>query len=183
MNIAQLISWRAAERPEAIALEDAGGQYTYAMLDRSVAHAAHHLARAGVTPGMLVATGMLPSGGHLIVLLALARLGAASMPITPGEAQGKRDGVAERFRPAFLVSLREKNGVAGVPFLLVEPQWFLPPDSFQAAPPAPGGDAHWRVNLTSGTTGVARGAAWTHAATLGAFEDHHAFFPLPPGSR
>src|SRR6185295_10103608 len=155
----------------------------YAMLDRIVAHTAHQLAQAGVTPGMLVATGMLPSGGHLIVLFALARLGAVSMPITPGEAQGRRDAVAERFRPAFLVSASEKNGVSGVPFVRVESEWFLPPESFRPAPPAAGGDAPWRLNLTSGTTGVPKGAPWSHSQSIALWEHYRHLSPLPPGSR
>jgi len=183
MNLAELVARHATGRPDAIAVEDAGGEYTYRRLDRALAYVAHCLGQRGVVPGMLVAVGMRPSGTHLAVLLALARLGAVSMPITPGEAQGARDAVARRFGPAFLVSRRKEHGVAGVPFLRVESEWFQVPESFRPAPPAPGGNAPWRVNLTSGTTGAAKGTAWSHAASLALLEHCQKFAPFPPGSR
>jgi acyl-coenzyme A synthetase/AMP-(fatty) acid ligase len=183
MNIVELVSRRAAERPEAIALEGTLRRYTYGELDRMIAHVAHHLGRQGVAPGILVGIGMQPSADMLIVLLALARLGAMSMTVVLGRAPEKRAAVAQRFGAAYLVSRREKHGVAGVPFLHLEEDWFRVPASFQPAPPAPGGDTPWRLNLTSGTTGAAKGITCNHDDYAGLLEHSQEFFPLPPGSR
>lgn len=183
MNIVEVVSRHAAERPEAIALEGAVRRHTYRELDRVIAHVAHHLGRHGVAPGMLVGIGMRPSAGMLIVILALARLGAISMTVVLGRKAEKRAQLAQRFGAAFLISKREKHGVSGVPFLRMEPEWMRVPESFRAAPPAPGGDAPWRLNLTSGTTGSAKGITWRHDDFAGLMQHCQEFFPFPPQSR
>jgi O-succinylbenzoic acid--CoA ligase len=77
-------SWlaRAARtRPEATALETAGGTQTYAQLDAAATRAAHALGALGVMPGDRVALA-LPAGAPFVEALhGCMRLGAVAVPI------------------------------------------------------------------------------------------------------
>src|SRR5262249_18313787 len=50
-SVPAIFATRAAERPEAIAVEDAGERWTYAELDAATARIANHLAASGIRPG------------------------------------------------------------------------------------------------------------------------------------
>jgi acyl-coenzyme A synthetase/AMP-(fatty) acid ligase len=183
MNISDLISRHAGLRPEAIAIGGPRRRLSYAKLDAAVGHIAERLGALGVAPGDLVGVAMRSSPFHMTVILALARLGAISVPVPPREVAAKRQEIARRFGVTAIISAIQRNEVEGVPVLLADPGWILPPKEFRARDAAPGDDAPWRIVLTSGTTGLPKGVALTHARSAGLFDCYKDVLPFGPGDR
>lgn len=77
------IAFRAAERPDAVAVIDAGRQVTYLELARAVRSLARNLSELGLAPGSKVAIGCNDSYSHLLLLLAFERLGIATASFQP----------------------------------------------------------------------------------------------------
>ena len=164
MNISDLIARQARSRPDAVALARKEFKYTHAQLEGAVAHVAARLAGAGLAPGQLVAVAMRTSPLHLIAILALARLGAISFPLAPGDPAPARRALAERFGVTAVVSDFLEFAVDDVPLVLLDPGWAQPKrDGLQPGQPA---DPLWRVNLSSGTTGTPKGVPATHEAIV-----------------
>ena len=167
MNIVDLVTWQALRRPKAPAILRKTTVISYARLDGAVAHIAERIAAQGLAPGQRVGVAMRTSPMHLMVLLALARLGAVSLPVSPGELPEKRKELVERFRLTTIVSDFREYAVEGAPLLLVDPDWSMPPAA--VTPPraaAPEHDAPWRITLSSGTTGLTKGIYMRHAQML-----------------
>jgi acyl-coenzyme A synthetase/AMP-(fatty) acid ligase len=183
MNISDLIRGQARLRPEAVAMGGPKRRLTYAELDASAGHVAERLGALGVAPGELVGVAMRSAPFHMIVILALARLGAISVPVPPGEVAAKREQIARRFGLTAIVSANRSNEVKDVPLLLADPAWMRPPQGFRARDPAPGDDAPWRIVLTSGTTGIPKGVALTHARSAALFDCYKDVLPFGPGDR
>jgi acyl-coenzyme A synthetase/AMP-(fatty) acid ligase len=183
MNISELITRQAGLRPEAIAIGGRVRKFSYAQLDAAVAHTAERLGALGVAPGAMVGIAMRPLPLNMIVILALARLGAISVPVPPREVAAKRGQIARRFGLTVVVTGNRDFEVEGVPLLMVDPDWMLPPREFRARGPAAGDGAPWRISLTSGTTGLPNGVAWTHARSAALFDCYQEVLPLRPGDR
>jgi len=167
MNIVDLISWQALRRPKAPAILRKSTVLSYARLDGAVAHIAERIAAQGVAPGQMVGVAMRTSPMHLMVLLGLARLGAVSVPVSPGELAEKRRELVARFRLTAIVSDFREYAVEGAPLLLVDPDWSQAP--LALTPPRPAAadaDAPWGISLSSGTTGLTKGIAMRHAQWL-----------------
>ena len=81
MNITDILTEHAARRPDHPAIEDGGRIVTYAELDRLVDAAAAHLRAAGLVAGDVAGVMLPDSAEHLVLLLALARLGAVMVAI------------------------------------------------------------------------------------------------------
>ncbi|MFD2168469.1 amino acid adenylation domain-containing protein [Tumebacillus lipolyticus] len=80
----QLIELRAAETPDARAIQDAdGSQITYGDLNRLANRLAHRLQKLGVGPEVTVGVCMERSIENLIALLAVFKAGGAYVPIDP----------------------------------------------------------------------------------------------------
>ena len=81
MNIADVLRLHAAKRGHHLAVDDEGVKVTYRELSARVDMAAAYLRDAGIGPGDFVAL-MLPSSrDHIVVLYALAQLGAVSLSV------------------------------------------------------------------------------------------------------
>ena len=76
MNIADILISHARTRPDHPAIEDGERIITYAALDAAVTDAASNIQAVGIDAGDIVAILGPDSAGHLIVLCALARVGA-----------------------------------------------------------------------------------------------------------
>jgi acyl-CoA synthetase (AMP-forming)/AMP-acid ligase II len=76
MNIVEILSDHARNRPDHPAIEDGARIVTYGELDGLVDAAAANLDAAGVRQGHVVAVLLNESADHLVILCALARIGA-----------------------------------------------------------------------------------------------------------
>jgi acyl-coenzyme A synthetase/AMP-(fatty) acid ligase len=170
MNIAEVFDARVREQPNAVAVIDGETVHSYAALDRAVRRIAADLLARGAGPGAIVGLSTRQSALHLAASLAIARIGAASVPLHPAQPAAARAAVCDRLRVRLIAGDRPRRALEGRELLLLDPAVFEP----QAAPVpevpcAPGGARPWRIALTSGTTGAPRGVAASHEGTLRAF--------------
>ncbi|PVC83858.1 non-ribosomal peptide synthetase [Streptomyces sp. CS090A] len=168
-TLAELCAAQAARTPDRTALLSAEGPLTYGELDARAARLAGLLAERGAGPGALVGISLPRGAGLLVALLAVARTGAAYLPVDPGFP-------AERIRmlladadPALLVTDRETARTIGA-----EPRTALLLDdpgtaaALGAAAPLAPRPAHplapAYVIYTSGSTGRPKGVVVTSGA-------------------
>jgi amino acid adenylation domain-containing protein len=84
LTLPELVEQQAARTPGAIAVLSRAGQLTYAQLNERASRLAHHLIGLGAGPERVVAL-VLPRGEPVLVaLLAVAKTGAAYLPVDPG---------------------------------------------------------------------------------------------------
>jgi fatty-acyl-CoA synthase len=167
----QLPAHRATERPHAVAVRFEGGETSYAELaGRSASVAALLWHGWGVRAGGRVAWLGLNHPEQLVLLFALARIGAMLLPLNFRLAPGEWDSQLRDCRPAHLVhdahwaaqatELGARHGIAvqGVEALgeRVGPQ----------APEVGGTSSDALLVYTSGTTGQPRAAVHTQANLL-----------------
>jgi acyl-coenzyme A synthetase/AMP-(fatty) acid ligase len=165
MNITDPI-WRNAEAcPDRAAVFCDGRVLSFAVLCKNADSAAFNLANAGIAGGQRVAVASANPLMHLVVVLALARMGATSVAAAftlPPEAQSE---VARQCGVTAYVRGRAEWKIGGIPeqaHILTDG---LIGDGDPPAVPVPAdcSDRPWRISLSSGTTGVPKGIAWTHA--------------------
>lgn len=82
-RLPDVIAARATEAPDAIAVTDESGQYTYRELQRHAATVATRLVGAGVVRGGLVGVLLPRSIGLVAALLGVWKAGAAYLPLDP----------------------------------------------------------------------------------------------------
>lgn len=165
-----LFEHQAALRPEATALVWDGGAMDYAALERRANQLAHRLQVAGVTPGSLVALAMARSPEMVVALLAIAKAGAAFLPLDTDAPLARLQAIlAQSGASALLVQPHEEHRLAPLHARTLrvhnDEGWVglardAPP---VAAPcrPAPTDLAY--VLFTSGSTGRPKGVMVTYA--------------------
>jgi amino acid adenylation domain-containing protein len=138
--------WRAqaARTPSAVAVISGDAQLSYAELDAQVDDLAARLAALGAGPGEIVAVRRARTPQLLVALLAVARTGAAYLPIDPDFPADRIAGMLDDARPVLTVT-DEPLPAAGL---------------FRVAPIHPDGAAY--VLFTSGSTGRPNGVVVTH---------------------
>jgi acyl-CoA synthetase (AMP-forming)/AMP-acid ligase II len=163
MNVADIIESGARSRPHAPALLRGDWQMTYAEAAAALRHIAGALAREGVAASTLVGVSMTDPALAVLGVLAIARLGAIAVPLHPDNPRTRRNAIAAHFGfAAFLTDARSRSA-AKARTILAEASWLEARASTADAPRHPGGEHPWSVTLTSGTTGVPKGVARTHA--------------------
>jgi acyl-coenzyme A synthetase/AMP-(fatty) acid ligase len=185
MNIADIIDEHARQRPDAPALLREDWTLSYAGLQAAVRRAAAMLADQGLRPSEVVGVSIAANPALLLVcLLALARLGAVSVPIHPTTKRAKRRAIARHIGLCAFIANRDQLGVEGTRLMRPDESWLQPAGRALARPPAhPGGDHPWSITLTSGTTGTPKGIQRTHAGFIALSRLQRAHAPLPPDSR
>jgi acyl-CoA synthetase (AMP-forming)/AMP-acid ligase II len=171
-NLAAVHDDFARSRPLAEALIDGAARLTHAELADAIARTATHLRALQVGAGTLVGVALGDHATHVVVMLALARVGAVMLPLDHRWTAGERERVAGHFGAA-LVLIEAGQPVAGMPNVAVDAAWASAVG--QATPDneiAPGGDAPLLVSLSSGTTGRPKGPRITHAQFLARFRTH-----------
>ncbi|MBS9372372.1 non-ribosomal peptide synthetase [Rhodococcus sp. B50] len=161
-----LDAWMARDQ-DAVAVVDAGRQWTYAELDERVDRLAHLLVSRGAAPETTVVVAMRRSFLRVVAMLAVVRAGAVYVPVDPDQP---RDRVTAMIRT-----------VAPLCVLAEGPEPAVPDDvsvvsvrdtGLDGAPTAPATDGHHRapvraddaayVVFTSGSTGRPKGVTVTH---------------------
>jgi acyl-coenzyme A synthetase/AMP-(fatty) acid ligase len=151
-----------ARRPDAPAFVG-GVPITYRGALALLSNTVRALHESGVVPGEVVAVTMSQSPPHLLVVLALARLGAVSLSVAPVEKEADRAALFSAYGVRRVVSDRDDASVPGVPLLLLRgvgakgDEHRLDYGTFM-----PSGDTPMRIGLTSGTAGARKGILLTH---------------------
>jgi acyl-coenzyme A synthetase/AMP-(fatty) acid ligase len=187
MNITDPI-WRYAETcPDRAALFCAGQVQSFAALCTGADSVAWHLAKAGIESGQRVAVTVANPLMHLVVVLALARMGAISAAVAhnlPADAQGElaqQCGVSAYVRSDAAWKL---GGISDAAHILTGGLLGDGSPAPNAIPvPADSGGRPWRISLSSGTTGTPKGVAWTHEHASRLIRLMQTVFPSGPSER
>lgn len=165
--LADLLRAVATEEPDREAYVHGAKRATYGWLDRVADGFAATLLEHGVAPGDRVCL-MLPTSIKFAgCYFGAARAGAITSAVNLRLGPVEQARIVERTEPTVTVVGDGATVPAGVDAGTVIPVAALP-DAFGAAPPArlPGGSPDDPVCIiwTSGTTGLPKGAVYTHAA-------------------
>ncbi|MEY9910141.1 amino acid adenylation domain-containing protein/non-ribosomal peptide synthase protein (TIGR01720 family) [Catenulispora sp. MAP12-49] len=162
-TLGELFAAWVARTPHAPALTDGRRTWSYQELAARVEALAGHLARRGAGPERTVAL-VLPRSMELIVAeLAVARAGAAFLPVDPSYPAERRAMMLADAAPA--VTLDDPAGLRA----LIEGAGAVA-DTAGALDPALGPDHTAYLIYTSGSTGTPKGVAVTHRG-IGAFTE------------
>jgi len=168
MNVADIISHRAAERPASIAVVEDGRSISFQAFDDAVWRAVAGLKAQGIRPGDVVGVSLVSSALHLVTVYALARLGAVQISLAPDQAPALRQSMIEFFAVTAVVGTDDQPRDPKAATLAADPGWL------EAGRPPPGrgvgaaGDAAgWRIVLSSGTTQAPKGVLFSHAREQG----------------
>lgn len=165
-NVVETVFEQAVRHPAAPALILPNRVMSY----RELAAAVHRLARAlldaGVQPGQVVGVSMGQTPLHLMTQLALAQVGAVSLPVHAMIPEQRRQLAAARFDAAWIVSGREEMRLDGLPFINLGTALGLASDAASAPVAQVGADTPFRIALSSGTSGDPKGVLFTHGYML-----------------
>jgi acyl-coenzyme A synthetase/AMP-(fatty) acid ligase len=162
VNAARVVYEQAEQRPASPAIITDRQVLSYADLRRLVRVVASHLGRRGIEAGQTVGVTMVHRPLHLVVLLALAQLGAVSLPLHPAVPRERRLLAARRFGATTVVSGRSEFALGGLGFV------GLHDVSFEAGAPEETAihpateDTPLRILISSGTSGDPKGMVLTH---------------------
>ncbi|HEU5448133.1 MAG TPA: amino acid adenylation domain-containing protein, partial [Acidimicrobiia bacterium] len=178
-TLVELFAAQVAASPDAPALRWSTGSLTFARLDAAVEALARRLVLAGAGPGRVVALAV-PRAEMVPALLAVARTGAAYMPLDPDQLSGRLGVMLDDAAPVAVVStlpvLTAWPLLAGRPVVLIDaPAVDVAPVPFRT--PLPGDPAC--VIYTSGSTGVPKGVVVTQGGLANLFRSHQRDLMVP----
>jgi fatty-acyl-CoA synthase len=166
MNLSRIVERWAEHFPSKVALHFEGGDWTYAILRERVAEATGALAALEVGAGDRVAFLGYNHPDMLVLLFALARLGAILVPLNWRLTAAEHKVIVADCGPRLLFCEPEFAAHArtlGINARVLDGKW----REASVAPTITGSDAHdMLIVYTSGTTGTPKGAVLTQAALL-----------------
>ncbi|MFI0976470.1 amino acid adenylation domain-containing protein [Streptomyces sp. NPDC021093] len=170
---AALFEERARLHPDAVALVHAGEEISYAQLDARVNRLAHALLQLGAGPGTFVAIALPRTRDLVATLLAVARTGAAYLPVDPEYPEDRIAYVLRNTAPAVVVAdgstVPRLPAATGGLLVLDDPDTKRRLDALPATNPVPnpatnpvpnpaaGDQDAAYVIYTSGSTGLPKG--------------------------
>ena len=182
-NLSDAIFHHAAKRPAAPALVENDRPLSYGDFAALVGKASVHLRDIGVGPGDRVGIVLANSADHLILFYAAMRAGAVPIEISPQTSEAEREALAEKFGIGLLFEEPDARAAASRRTIWVDAGW-------RASIESRTGD--WRhddpkrdpfiVGLTSGSTGLPKGAIILHRHIQLRYRDALAARAQSPGS-
>ncbi|WP_048439831.1 class I adenylate-forming enzyme family protein [Caenimonas sp. SL110] len=166
MNVLDSIARQARAHPDRTAVINDGDAISYSALWRSAAGVAAHLVRAGIQQGQCVAVSGLRMQADLVVVMALARIGAISTYFRAGQTDAVRREIFARNQVVAWIG--HPDAIGGDDIKLIPIGDLVQPLGEDAVlPPLVSGldDQVWRIASSSGTTGVSKSIPFTHART------------------
>ncbi|MBG0567779.1 non-ribosomal peptide synthetase [Actinoplanes aureus] len=166
-TVSDLFQAQAARTPQALAVESGGVRLTYAELERRTSELAGRLTALGAGPERLVAVALPRSADLLVALLAVARSGAAMLPLDLAYPRERVAFVLDDARPSLIITTAEFAPALPEREDLARLVLDRPADTPAGAPvtparPSPASPAY--VIYTSGSTGRPKGVVVPHRA-------------------
>ncbi|MGV9744161.1 amino acid adenylation domain-containing protein [Rhodococcus zopfii] len=195
VTLPELFAAAAVAEPEAVAVVAGERRLTYRELDDQSNRLAHNLSDSGVGPDSVVAIAMARSVESVLAVWAVAKTGAAFVPVDPQYPAGRIEHMLADSGASLGVTTPDSAGhlPGSVPWLVVPPS---SPGEGKQYSAYPGEDSHHprvRVPLrpehaayviyTSGSTGVPKGVEVTHAGLANLVAEQRARFGLGPHAR
>ena len=156
-----VIARQAAARPDAIAMETAGGALSYAGLVAAAEAWAAAFARFGAGAHVAIAFGNDPR--QVTAMLGAWWAGAVPMPFDPAMASARRDALFDLTRPVAIAGANASELPDGLPVIAC-PEGFAPATCAPAPRMADDPDADAYVFPTSGSTGAAKAVLGRHGS-------------------
>jgi acyl-coenzyme A synthetase/AMP-(fatty) acid ligase len=174
MNLADIITRHAAATPFAPAVVEGARTWNYAEFDTAIWRAAGWLRGQGIGPGDVVGLAADTHALHLVAAYALARIGAVQLELSSQEPGHVREAYCRRFAVKSVVKDAD-----------LDRAWLEAPGDAPAdrSIGAPGGDAGWKIVLTSGTTGAPKAVRQTHDLQIAWCRINQETIPTLPGDR
>jgi acyl-CoA synthetase (AMP-forming)/AMP-acid ligase II len=160
MAFTEIFRLHARLRPTKPALIEGERTITFRELDRRINGACFALADAGFARDDIVGVALRDTAEHLLMLLALARLGATIVPMDCRWSARETLSVAHHFRVA-RVLVERGEAVADPSWLAPDVAWCDESDGVYADP-AVTLDSPLLLSLSSGTTGIPKGPRVSH---------------------
>ena len=140
-----------------------GATLSYSHMRALVGATMAFLQEKGVRPGQVVSLTMPQTPLHVITFLALARMGAISLSVSPIARESERDALYRRFGVSAAISELETMGAPGVPLIALKSIGAKGNEAeFDSWPFQPVDSTPMRIALTSGTVGEQKGIEQTH---------------------
>ena len=182
----ELVTARAAERPDEPAVLASDRSLTYGELDRESLGLAHRLRELGAQPNRLVAVVMEKGWEQVVAVLGVLRSGAAYLPIDPGLPAERRRHLLERGEAEIALTLphsaQSLDWPEGLEVLTLDQSVLATlPDGPLETVQGPGDLAY--VIFTSGSTGRPKGVMIDHRGATNTVVDVNERFAIGPGDR
>ena len=161
-NIARSIEENAARRGRHPAIIEGGKSVSYSDLDVRVRKTADYLKSSGVADGDIVGICLRDSADHLILLFAVARLGAVILPLDWRWTDREKQNIVDFFEVGTVV-VEPGGSFQDEVCLDLDGAWHEGVNSQKGEVPCASGGARPVVlSLSSGTTGRPKGPMLTH---------------------
>lgn len=144
---------------------------SYQQFDRLLRAAMRSLKAQGIGYGDVVGLSLDQSPLHCVTMLALAGLGALSVPLHPLLSASLRAAIVARYDVRFLISHKPEFRVSGPQFIHME-SLTAPADAagWDVSDAMPDAATPFRIGLSSGTSGDPKGVLFTHGYLLNRIE-------------
>ncbi|GAA2109262.1 amino acid adenylation domain-containing protein [Streptomyces synnematoformans] len=173
-----LVEAQADRAPEAVALTDAAGTWTYRELDERANALAAELSGAGIRPGERVALDGPRSAALVCATVGVLKAGAAFVLLDPADPPARRGRLLAASGARALVRLGPAADLDAPVVLRTDLTATAPRPGVPVGP----WDAAY-LAFTSGTAGTPRGVIGTHAPLTHFFDRQAREFGLGPGDR
>jgi non-ribosomal peptide synthetase component F len=166
----ELVQEQAKATPESVAVEFGDEQLTYAELDARANQLAHHLARMGVGPEVLVGICVERSIDTLVGLLGIMKAGGAYVPVDPEYPAERQAYMLTHSQAPVVITqerLRDRLPLGDVSVVLLDADWPTIATRPTNAPDiASDPEQLAYVIYTSGSTGKPKGVQIPHRALV-----------------